>query len=64
MATRPEHVAEALFDITFKAEQIVMSVAAGVSLKTLEPLVFPAKAVRALPISCVAIGKSPVLIFP
>ena len=64
LATRPENVAQALADVEFKPEQILVSVAAGVPLKTLEPLVLPAKVVRALPISCVAINKSPVLIFP
>jgi len=64
VATRPDDVEKALADIKFLPEQIVVSVAAGVELKRLEPLVSPAKAIRALPISCVAINKSPVLIYP
>jgi pyrroline-5-carboxylate reductase len=64
LATRPEHAEEALKDLQFQPDQIVVSVAAGVSLDTLSPLVLPAKAVRALPISCVAINVSPVLIYP
>lgn len=64
LATRPDHVNDAINGLRFEPEQIVVSVAAGVSLQTLKPLVSPAKAVRALPISCVAINKSPVLIYP
>jgi len=64
LATRPEHVLPALAGITFKSDQIVVSIAAGVSLDTLVPLVAPARAIRALPISCVFVNKSPVLMFP
>jgi len=64
LATRPDQVAEALNGVTFMPEQIVVSVAAGVALETLKPLVHPAKAARALPISCVAVNKSPVIVYP
>lgn len=64
LATRPEHVEPALDGIAFNSDQVVVSIAAGVSLSTLKPLVSPARAVRALPISCVSVNKSPVLVFP
>jgi pyrroline-5-carboxylate reductase len=64
LATRPEHVEPAIKNIVFDPEQLIVSVAAGVSLSILTPLVSPARAIRALPISCVSINKSPVLIFP
>ncbi len=64
LATRPEHVKSALADTTFKPEQVLVSVAAGVSLKILEPLAAPAGVVRAMPVSCVVVNKSPVIIYP
>lgn len=64
LATRPENVEPAVKEVHFRPDQVVVSVAAGVSLSTLAPLVSPAMAVRALPISSVSINKSPILIFP
>lgn len=64
LATRPEQVSGALNGIEFRAGQTVVSVAAGVALGTLGPMVHPAKAVRALPVSCVAINRSPVIVYP
>jgi pyrroline-5-carboxylate reductase len=64
LATRLEHIESALAGVSFRPDQIVVSIAAGVTLETLAPLVSPARPVRALPISCVSINKSPVLMFP
>ncbi len=64
LATRPDDIVEVLSGLTFKNGQIVVSVAAGISLKTINSIVYPAKAVRVLPISCVAINKSPILMYP
>lgn len=64
LATRPDQINKALDCVEFTEEQIVVSVAAGVELKTLRPLVFPAKAVRVLPVSCVSVNKSPVIVYP
>lgn len=64
LATRPEHIESAIKNIVFDSEQVIISVAAGVSLSTLTPLVSPARVIRALPISCVSVNKSPVLIYP
>lgn len=64
LATRPEHVLPALIGLKFRKGQVLVSIAAGVTLETIASMVSPARAVRALPISCVSINKSPVLIFP
>ncbi len=64
IATRPDDVGDVLKDLTFTKDQVVVSVAAGISLKTINPLVSPGTAVRLLPISCVAINKSPILMYP
>jgi pyrroline-5-carboxylate reductase len=64
IATRPGDVIPALEGLSFNENQIVVSVAAGIVLGQIQPQVSPAAAVRALPISCAAINKSPVLIYP
>lgn len=64
LAVRPDALEAALSGLRFTPGQIVASVVAGATLKTLTPLVFPARPVRVLPISCVAINKSPVLVYP
>lgn len=64
LAIRPVDLTSALEELDFRQDQLVASVVAGAALETLNPLVAPAKAVRVLPISCVAINKSPVLVFP
>lgn len=64
VATRPGDIEAALSGVTFTQDQVVVSVAAGVTLDRLQPLVSPAVAVRALPIACAAINKSPVIMMP
>ena len=64
LATRPDDVSRALENVKFSSNQLVISVVAGVSLATLKRLVEPAQVVRAMPVSCVAINKSPTLIYP
>jgi pyrroline-5-carboxylate reductase len=64
LAVRPDHMEAALAGLTFRPDQLVASVVAGASLKHLESFVSPAKVIRVLPISCVAINKSPILVFP
>lgn len=64
IATKPDDVSVALKGLVFSPEQTVLSVAAGVSLEVINKLVAPAKAARAMPISCVAVNKSPTLLFP
>lgn len=64
VATRPMDVETALSGLKFSQDQIVVSVAAGVSLERLQRLTGAATAVRALPVACAAINKSPVLMIP
>ncbi|MCX7561274.1 NAD(P)-binding domain-containing protein [Sulfitobacter sp. F26204] len=64
VATRPGDVQRALSGVVFQEHQVVISVAAGVTLAQLQPLIGPATAVRALPIACVAINKSPIVMLP
>lgn len=64
VATRPADVEAALAGLTFSTDQVVVSVAAGVTLERLQRVVGGATAVRALPVACAAINKSPVLLMP
>ena len=64
VATRPGDVATALSGLVFSKDQTVVSVAAGVKLGDLQRLIGEAVAVRALPISCSAINKSPIVMMP
>ena len=64
LAIRPDQVSQALAGVAFTEAQTVVSVAAGVTLATLRPLVHPATVVRAMPVSCAAVNKSPVIIYP
>ncbi len=64
IATRPGDVEVALSGVTFTKDQVVISVAAGVTLNRLQALIGAATAVRALPIASAAINKSPVIMMP
>ncbi len=64
LCVRPEQSAPALHGLRFKPSHTLVSVVAGLGLDPLKEMVLPAKAVRMLPVSCAAVGKSPVLIFP
>jgi pyrroline-5-carboxylate reductase len=64
ISTRPNDVEAALKNVSFSKRHIVISVAAGIDITQLKSLVQPAKIVRAMPISCVAVNKSPTLIYP
>jgi len=64
LAVRPDRMDAALTGLKFKPDQLVASVVAGASLSLLDRRVSPAKPIRVLPISCVAINKSPILVFP
>jgi pyrroline-5-carboxylate reductase len=55
LCVRPQDVHAALSDLTFRAEQALISVLAGVQIDTLRPLVAPAEvAARAIPLPAVA----------
>ncbi|MBL0374219.1 NAD(P)-binding domain-containing protein [Rhizobium sp. KVB221] len=64
VATRPADVETALAGLEFADDQVVVSVAAGVTLERLKRLIDGATAVRALPVACAAINKSPILMMP
>jgi len=64
LSTRPGDAVAAIADVTFRPEQTVVSVAASLPLGVLQPRVAPATAVRAMPISCAAINRSPTLLYP
>ncbi len=64
VATRPAVVERALQGLVFSDKQVVVCVAAGFGQQQLQGLVAPAQAVRAMPISCVAINLSPTLLYP
>jgi len=64
LATPPNVALAAARAIRWRAEQIVVSVCAGVPLAPLAEAVRPARAVRAMPITAAAQGESPTPIFP
>ncbi len=64
LSTRPEDAVAACRSVAFRPRQTVISVAATLPLAALEPAVAPATVVRAMPISCAAINRSPTLLYP
>lgn len=64
LTTRPSDVVAACNAVAFRAGQTVVSTAAGVRLGSLERAVAPAQAVRAMPLTCAAVNKSPTLLHP
>ena len=64
LSTRPGQVETALSGLRFHPKQTLFSVAVGISLKFLCNFAQPATVIRVLPISCVAINLSPILIYP
>lgn len=64
VATRPQQVIEATRGLPWRPGQVLVSVAAGVSLRALAGASAPATCVRAMPLSCAAIGASPTSIYP
>jgi pyrroline-5-carboxylate reductase len=64
LSTRPGDALAACESVAFCPGQTVISVVTGLPLDVLQPRVVPAKVVRAMPISCVAINSSPTLLCP
>lgn len=64
VTTRSPDILAACESVTFRADQLVVSTAAGVRLASLKPAVAPATVVRAMPITCSAINRSPTLLYP
>ena len=64
LCTRPDQVEAALSGLFFRPAHTLVSVAVGISLHSLSKHVHSGNVVRVLPISCVAINHSPILIYP
>lgn len=64
LATRPENTIEALEALELRADQVVLSVVAGISLEALAPLAAPATAVRSLPVCCAEVGVGGMPLYP
>lgn len=64
LTTRPEDSIAVADDIIFRSGQTVISVAVGLPLSKLKPVIAPAVVVRAIPISCASINQSPTIVYP
>jgi pyrroline-5-carboxylate reductase len=64
LSTRPTDSIAIASNINFHQNHIVISVAAGLTIDQLKPVITPAAIIRALPISSSAINQSPTLIYP
>ena len=65
LATRPAHCLDALSGLELDARQVLLSVVAGVTIAELRgALAADVEIVRAMPVSCAAVGVSPTLIHP
>lgn len=65
LATRPADCVDALKDLEFKQGQLLISVAAGVSVESLRQVVRPDVPIfRAMPVNCAEAAASPTLIYP
>jgi pyrroline-5-carboxylate reductase len=64
LATRPPQAIDAVRGLPWRDEHVLLSAAPGVALAPLRSAAAPATVVRALPVSCAAIGESPSALFP
>ncbi len=64
LATRPQQALTAATDLPWRDGQTLVCVAAGVSRARLSTVAAPATIVRAMPVSCAAIGESPTSLYP
>jgi len=64
VTTRPGDVLDACGGVDFGPDHLVVSTAVGVSVDALIPAVAPAPVVRAMPLTCAAINRSPTLLYP
>jgi pyrroline-5-carboxylate reductase len=64
ITTRPEDTIAVSESLGFRKDQTVISVAVGLPLEQLSGPISPATVVRAIPISCAAINRSPTLLYP
>jgi len=65
ISTRPEHCQEALAELQFRPDQLLISVVAGIDIAALRAVIGPEiEIVRAMPVSCAEAGASPTIIYP
>lgn len=64
LATRPEQIVETCRGVTFRADQVIVSVAAGVSVDEIAPHADGATVVRCLPVMSAEVGAGPIPLFP
>ena len=65
ISTRPEHCLDALAELRFGPEQLLISVVAGIDIDTLRTVIGSGiEIVRAMPVSSAAVGASPTIIYP
>jgi pyrroline-5-carboxylate reductase len=65
ISTRPEHCLEALAELQFRPDQLLISVVAGIDIDTLRGVIGPGiEIVRAMPVSSAEAGASPTIIYP
>jgi pyrroline-5-carboxylate reductase len=64
LSTRPAQCVDAVRGLPWEDKHLLVSVAAGVPLEALDSVCRPASVIRAMPVSCAAIGESPTSIFP
>jgi pyrroline-5-carboxylate reductase len=65
IATRPADCLQTLTELTFKPDQLLISVVAGIEVETLRgALPDGLEVVRAMPVSSAAVGASPTLVYP
>lgn len=64
LATRPPQALNAATALPWRADQTLICVAAGIPCTKLSTVASPATIVRAMPVSCAAIGESPTSLYP
>ncbi|UUX49958.1 NAD(P)-binding domain-containing protein [Nisaea acidiphila] len=64
LSTRPAQIAETASGLPWRADQVVISTAAGIGLDTIRPAVAPATAVRSMPIATSRLRRSPTAFYP
>jgi pyrroline-5-carboxylate reductase len=64
VATRPGDAVAACRGVTWRRNQVVVSVAAGLPAAALAAATGPATVIRAMPLACAMIHESPTLLYP
>jgi pyrroline-5-carboxylate reductase len=64
VTTRPGDTLDACRGVSFRPDQVVISTAVGISVESLAAAAAPATAIRAMPLTCSAVNRSPSLLHP